>query len=54
MTTKFLKLNAISIRPQNSTEGIMLSNINSMLQSGKKPNIIFDGSDMILEIKSEK
>ena len=54
MTTKFLKLNSISIRPQNSTEEIMLSNINSMLKSGKKPSIRFENSDMILEIKSEK
>lgn len=54
MTTKFVRLNAISIRPQNSTEEIMLSNINAMLAEGKCPNISFEGTDMILEIKSKK
>lgn len=53
MTTKFLTLQSISIRPQNSTEEIMLNNISAMLLAGKKPNIRFNGTDMILEIKSE-
>ena len=54
MTTKFLALNSISIRPQNDTEKIMLSNINAMLLAGKKVNVSFKESDMILEIKTEK
>ena len=54
MTTKFLTLQSISIRPQNSTEEIMLNNISGMLIAGKKPTIKFNGTDMILEIKSEK
>lgn len=54
MTTKFLALNTISIRPQNDTERIMLSNISAMLLAGKKVNVSFKETDMILEIKSEE
>lgn len=54
MTTKFLALNTISIRPQNDTERIMLSNISAMLLAGKKVNVSFKETDMILEVKSEE
>lgn len=54
MTTKFISMQAISIRPQNDTERIMLENIAAMILSGKKPYIRVEGQDMILEIKSEK
>ena len=54
MTTKFLKANLISIRPQSDAEKILVSNINAMLLAGKKPNVTFKDSDMILEIKSDK
>ena len=54
MTTKFLALNTISIRPQNDTDRIMLSNISAMLLAGKKVNVSFKETDMILEIKSEE
>lgn len=54
MTTKFLALNTISIRPQNDTEKIMLSNISAMLLAGKKVNVSFKETDMILEVKSEE
>jgi len=54
MTTKFISMQEISIRPQNDTEKIMLDNISAMLMSGKKPFVKFEGTDMILEIKSEK
>lgn len=53
MTTKFLTLQSISIRPQNSTEEIMLNNISAMLIAGKKPKISFNGTDMIIEIKTD-
>lgn len=54
MTTKFISMQEISIRPQNDTERIMLENLIAMLASGKKPHIRVEGQDMILEIKSEK
>lgn len=54
MTTKFLNMQTISIRPQNDTERIVLENLSAMLLSGKKPFVKFEGQDMILEIKSEK
>ena len=54
MTTKFLKANLISIRPQSDAEKILVSNINAMLLAGKKPSVTFKENDMILEIKSDK
>lgn len=54
MTTKFISMQSISIRPQNDTERLMLENLLAMLASGKKPYVKFEGTDMILEIKSEK
>ena len=54
MTTKFIKANLISIRPQSDAEKILVSNINAMLVAGKQPSITFKDSDMILEIKSNK
>lgn len=54
MTTKFLAANLISIRPQSDAEKILLSNISAMLLAGKKVNVSFKETDMILEIKSEE
>lgn len=58
MTTKFLAMNKLSIRPQNDTEKIMLGNLGTMIQTGKEAVITFDNkdnkSDVILEIKSKK
>ena len=58
MTTKFLAMNRLSIRPQNNTEKIMLGNLGTMIQTGKEAVITFDNkdnkSDLILEIKSKK
>lgn len=54
MTTKFISLQEISIRPQNDTEKIMIENLHALIVSGKKASVRFDGTDMILEIKSEK
>jgi len=58
MTTKFLAMNKLSIRPQNDTEKIMLGNLGTMIQTGKEAVITFDNkdnkSDLILEIKSKK
>lgn len=54
MTTKFLDMQTLSIRPQSDAEKILLSNINAMVLSGKKADIKFDKTDMILSIKSSK
>lgn len=58
MTTKFLAMNKLSIRPQNDTEKIMLGNLGTMIQTGKEAVITFNNkdnkSDLILEIKSKK
>lgn len=55
MTSKVIKnLLTISIRPQNDIEKLALENIKANLDSGKEPQIHFDGTDMILEIKSKK
>lgn len=54
MTTKFIKANEISIRPQSDAEKILVTNISAMLMTGKKPHIYFRDTDMILEIKSDK
>ena len=58
MTTKFLEMNKLSIRPQNDTERLMLGNLGTMIQTGKEAVISFDNddgkSDLILEIKSKK
>lgn len=58
MTTKFLDMNKLSIRPQNDTEKLMLGNLGTMIQTGKEAVISFDNddgkSDLILEIKSKK
>ena len=58
MTTKFLAMNKLSIRPQNDTEKIMRRNLGTMIQTGKEAVITFDNkdnkSDLILEIKSKK
>jgi hypothetical protein len=58
MTTKFLDMNKLSIRPQNDTERLMLGNLGTMIQTGKEAVISFDNddgkSDLILEIKSKK
>lgn len=54
MTTKFISMQDISIRPQNDTERIILENMAGMLNSGKTPKIRFEGTDMILSIKSDK
>lgn len=58
MTTKFLAMNKLSIRPQNDTEKIMLGNLGTMVQTGKEAVITFDNdegkSDLVLEIKSKK
>lgn len=58
MTTKFLAMNKLSIRPQNDTEKLMLGNLGTMVQTGKEAVITFDNdegkSDLVLEIKSKK
>lgn len=54
MTTKFISMQSISIRPQNDTERLMLENLFAMITSGKEPCVKFEGTDMILEIKSKK
>ncbi len=54
MTTKFVNLQTISIRPQNDNDKILLDNVQALLVSGKKVNVRFDGKDMLIEIKSEK
>ncbi len=58
MTTKFLDMNKLSIRPQNDTERLMLGNLGTMIQTGKEAKISFDNedgkNDLILEIKSKK
>jgi len=58
MTTKFLAMNKLSIRPQNDTEMLMLGNLGTMITTGKEAVITFDNSDgksdLILEIKSKK
>lgn len=54
MTTKFLKANLISIRPQSDAEKILISNINAMVLAGKEPSVTFKDNDLILEIKSKK
>lgn len=58
MTTKFLAMNKLSIRPQNDTEKLMLGNLGTMVQTGKEAVISFDNedgkSDLVLEIKSKK
>ena len=54
MTTKFLALNSISIRPQNDTEKIMLSNINAMLLAGKKVNVSFKESDILHVLRGQR
>ena len=48
MTTKFLSMNKLSIRPQNDTEKLMLGNLGTMIQTGKEIE------SFILEIKSKK
>ena len=57
MTTKFLAMNKLSIRPQNDTEKLMLGNLGVMIQTGKEAVISFDNedgkSDLVLEIKSK-
>lgn len=64
MTTKFLSMNKLSIRPQNDTEKLMLGNLGTMIQTGKEANISYEKSvdektgkeieSFILEIKSKK
>lgn len=54
MTTKFLTINSISIKPQNDHDKILLSNVNAMLLSGKKVHISYKNDAMILEFKSDK
>lgn len=54
MTTKFIDLQTISIRPQNDNDKILLDNVSAMIKSGKKVNVEFDGKDMLLRIRSEK
>lgn len=54
MTTKFLSLQTLSIRPQSDSEKILLSNINAMILSGKELSVTFKDGDMLLSIKSKK
>lgn len=54
MTSKFIDMQTISIRPQNDTEKILFSNISGMIQSGKKVTVEFKDNDMLVKIKSEK
>ena len=54
MTTKFLDMQTLSIRPQSDAEKILLSNVNAMIVSGKKISVGFNDTDMIVSIKSEK
>lgn len=54
MTTKLLTAQSISIRPQSDAERIILENISAMIVSGKEANIKFEGTDMIIDIKSSK
>ena len=54
MTTKLLSAQKISIRPQSDAEKIILENILAMISSGKTAKVTFEGTDMIVEIKSMK
>lgn len=63
MTTKFIAMNKISIRPQNDSEKILLSNLGIMIQTGKIPVINYETKtdengkmieSLILEIKSKE
>lgn len=54
MTTKFLDMQTLSIRPQSDAEKILLSNVNAMILSGKEISVSFKDTDMILSIKSKK
>lgn len=54
MTTKFLDMQRISIRPQSDAEKILLSNVNALIKSGKVVSVNFNEADMIITIKSNK
>lgn len=54
MTTKFLDMQTLSIRPQSDAEKILLSNVNAMILSGKEISVKFNDTDMLIIIKSKK